>query len=131
MDDLDSRILEILKEDSRTPFVDIAKRLNVSEGAIRARVKKLLHEHVIERFTLDVKNSMRAIVMVATTQSVPTTQVSHAIKNAGVDKVYEVSGNFDIICFVQAKSIEDLNSIIERIRTINGVVDTSTSMVLK
>lgn len=131
MDELDERIIDILKEDSRTSFVDIGKRLSLSEGAIRARVKRLLDDRIIERFTVDVKNSTRAIVMVATTQAVPTTQVTHAIKQAGVERVYEISGNYDIICFVQAKSIEDLNSVIERIRTINGVTDTQTSMVLK
>ncbi|MDE1860876.1 MAG: Lrp/AsnC family transcriptional regulator [Candidatus Micrarchaeota archaeon] len=131
MDELDERIIEILKEDSRTPFVDIAKRLNLSEGAIRVRVKKLTTERVIERFTIDVKNSTRAVVMISTSQAVPTTQVSHSIRNMGVDRVYEISGNYEIICFVQAKSIEDLNSIIERIRATHGVTNTSTSMVLK
>src|ERR1700687_6219154 len=108
MDETDQRIIDILKEDSRTAFVDMAKRLGLSEGAVRARVKKLIHERIIERFTVDVKNSTRAIVMVATAQAVPTTQISHAIKNLGVERVYEISGNYDIICFVQAKSIEDL-----------------------
>jgi DNA-binding Lrp family transcriptional regulator len=98
---------------------------------VRARVKKLVEEKVIERFTVEVKDSTRAIVLVATAQSVPTDRISNAIRDIGADRVYEISGNYDIICFVRAKSIDELNSVIERIRAVDGVVDTSTSMVLK
>ena len=44
IDRLDDRIMEILKKDSRRPFVEIANELEVSEGTIRSRVKKLLDE---------------------------------------------------------------------------------------
>ncbi len=131
MDALDERIIEFLKKDGRMPFVDIAKKLNMTEGAVRARVKKLIKEKAIERFTIEVKNSTRAIVMVATSQAIPTEKVSQAIREMGVDHVYEISGNYDIICFVQAKNVTHLNDVIERIRAIKGVMDTSTSMVLK
>jgi DNA-binding Lrp family transcriptional regulator len=131
MDALDERIIAILRKDGRTPFVKIGKHLGMTEGAVRARVKKLTKERVIERFTVEVKDSTRAVVLVATAQAIPTSKISQMIKEIGADRVYEVSGNYDIICFVQAKSIDELNSTIERIRAIDGVVDTSTSMVLK
>ncbi len=131
MDEIDDKIVALLKKDGRLPFVDIAKKLDLTEGAVRARVKKLIDSKAIERFTVDVKNDTKAVVMVGTSQAIPTSKVAQAIRELGVSHVYEVSGNFDIICFIQANSTADLNGIIEKIRAIKGVIDTSTSMVLK
>lgn len=48
IDYLDERIIEILKKDSRRPFVDIANQLKVSEGTIRSRVRRLVDEDIIQ-----------------------------------------------------------------------------------
>ena len=131
MDDLDVRILSILRNDGRTSFVDIAKEIGLTEGAVRVRVGKLLKDGAIKKFTIDTKDDVKAIVMVATSRSVSTTSVADSIRKLGLDKVYEISGSFDIICFAESNSIEDVNAIVEKIRAIDGVTDTSTSLVLK
>ena len=41
LDEIDHKILEILIENTRIPFTDIAKRLNISAGTIHVRVKKM------------------------------------------------------------------------------------------
>lgn len=121
----------MLKADSRTSFVDIGKNLGLTEGAIRARVAKLVATGDIKRFTVETTEDVRAIVMVATSRAVSTTKVADAIRRLGIDRAYEISGNFDIICFVEATSIEEVNGKVEKIRAIDGVTDTSTSLVLK
>jgi DNA-binding Lrp family transcriptional regulator len=131
MDQTDSQILRMLKADSRMSFVDLGKRLDLTEGAIRARVAKLLREGVIRRFTIESKDEVKGVVMVATSRAVSTTKVSDAIRALGVYHTYEISGNFDIICFVEAESIEEVNIMVEKIRALDGVTDTSTSLVLK
>lgn len=132
MDEIDSRIISLLKSDGRISFVDIAKEIGLTEGAVRARVSKLTKSGVIRRFTVDTKDDVKALVMVATSRSISTTKVADAIKKKlGIDKTYEISGNFDILCLVESSSIEDVNNTVEKIRAIDGVTDTSTSMVLK
>ena len=131
MDETDARILHILKGNGRESFVDIAKEISLTEGAVRSRVAKLLKEGSIKRFTVETREDVKAVVMVATSRSVSTTKVADAIRKLGIDMTYEISGNFDIICFVESNSIEDVNNTVERIRSIEGVTDTSTSLVLK
>jgi Lrp/AsnC family transcriptional regulator of lysine biosynthesis len=131
MDSTDSVILSLLKGNSRTPFVEIAKEVGLTEGAVRARVLKLSKDGMIKRFTVETKDDVNAVVMVATSRSVSTTNVANAIRKIGIDRTYEISGNFDIICFVESSSIEEVNDKVEQIRAIEGVSDTSTSMVLK
>ncbi len=131
MDDLDVRILSILRNDGRTSFVDIAKEIGLTEGAVRVRVGKLSRDGTIKKFTIDTKDDVKAVVMVATSRSMSTTSVADSIRKLGIDRVYEISGNFDIICFAESSSIEDINATVEKIRAIDGVTDTSTSLVLK
>ena len=131
MDDLDNHILRILKANARAPFVEIAKEIGLTEGAVRARVAKLVKCGSIKRFTVEAIGDVRAIVMVATSRSVSTTSVADSIRKLGIDRTYEISGNFDIICFVESNAMEDTNIIVEKIRSIDGVTDTSTSLVLK
>ncbi|MBT4517074.1 MAG: AsnC family transcriptional regulator, partial [Cryomorphaceae bacterium] len=41
LDDVDRKILDILIDNTRTPFTDIAKRLLISAGTVHVRVKKM------------------------------------------------------------------------------------------
>jgi predicted transcriptional regulator len=54
LDKIDKRILSILQEDSRRSFVDLAKDLDLSETAMRNRVKKLVDTRIIKKFTLQL-----------------------------------------------------------------------------
>lgn len=131
MDATDLRILSMLKADGRVPFVKIAKKMNLTEGAVRARVLKLKKDGTIKRFTVDTRGDVKAVVMVATSRAVSTTAVADSIRALGIDKTYEISGSFDITCFIESGDMEDVNSTVEKIRAIDGVTDTSTSLVLK
>ncbi len=54
LDDKDKRILEMLIEDSRRPYREIADEVGLSESTVRKRVIKLQKERVIEKFTIDL-----------------------------------------------------------------------------
>lgn len=131
MDSTDQVILSKLRGDGRKSFIEIGREVGLTEGAVRARIGKMIRNGTIKKFTVETKDEVRAIVMVATSRSVSTTNVTEAIRKLGVDRAYEISGNFDIICFVESNSMEDVNETVEKIRAIDGVTDTSTSLVLK
>jgi transcriptional regulator, AsnC family len=54
MDKKDLNIVEILKQNARTPFTDIAKKMRTSEATIRKRVRNLEDKGVIKRYSLIV-----------------------------------------------------------------------------
>ena len=63
MDDLDRRILSILRRDARTPYTEIADRVGTSEGTVRNRVDRMTDEGVIERFTVTTRTgNVKAMV---------------------------------------------------------------------
>jgi DNA-binding Lrp family transcriptional regulator len=50
----------------------------------------------------------------------------------GVKTVHVVTGPYDIVVFVEAKSLDTLsNTVVEEIHKVKGVVDTNTAIVVE
>ncbi len=133
-DKVDEKIIEYLKENSRESFVDIGKKLKLSESAVRRRVKNLLGSGVIKKFTLELgeENATSAIVLVSVDSATDTFKVSMKLtKLEGVKTVYEITGQYDITVIISAATIVEINNSIDALRKIPGVVDTNTVIILK
>ena len=133
-DKIDERIIGYLKEDSRESFVDIGKKLKLSESAVRRRVKNLVSSGAIKKFTLELgeENTTSAIVLVSVDSATDTAKVSLKLaKLEGVKTVYEITGQYDITTIISAPNITEINSTIDALRKIAGVVDTNTVIILR
>ena len=132
---IDKVILETLRLDARTPLLAIARKLNVSEGTVRNRVKKMVASGVIARFTVELggeSGGVEALVGVRTQAKVPTERVVKRLRSlAGVGRVYEVAGQYDVIVFARADNLEALNDVLERVRQTPEVLETESFTVLK
>jgi DNA-binding Lrp family transcriptional regulator len=131
MDAMDEEILAILKKDARESYVNIANKLSTSEGTIRGRVKKLVEQGIITRFTIRTKGkNVKALIAVQMDINAENPKWNRIVEIEGVELVYEVSGENDLIAMVDVMSTEDLNDIIEEIRSL-GVKSTRTMLILK
>jgi DNA-binding Lrp family transcriptional regulator len=133
-DKVDEKIINYLKEDSRESFVDIGKKLKLSESAVRRRVKNLVDSGTIKRFTVEVgeENATSAIVLISVDSTTETSKVSEKLgKLEGVKVVYEITGQYDIITIISATNISEINSSIDALRKIPGVIDTNTVIILR
>ena len=133
-DKIDERIIGYLKEDSRESFVDIGKKLKLSESAVRRRVKNLVDSGTIKKFTLEVgeENATSAIVLISVDSAMDTAKVSLKLaKLEGAKTVYEITGQYDITTIMSASSIAEINNSIDALRKIPGVVDTNTVIILR
>ena len=133
-DNIDEKIIGYLKEDSRESFVNIGTKLKLSESAVRRRVKNLVDNGVIKKFTLELgeENATSAIVLVSVDSTTDTSKVSSKLaKLEGVKIVYEITGQYDITTIISASSIGEINNTIDALRKIPGVVDTNTVIILR
>ena len=132
MDDLDRRILAILRRDSRTPYTEIADRVGTSEGTVRNRVEQLLDDGVIERFTVATRTgNVKAMVEIEVAVDVDTGAMSERMAEwTDVDFVWQVSGEEDIVVVVDTTDTGTLNDLITRAREIDDVVSTTTRLIL-
>ena len=133
-DKTDEKILEFLQKDSRESFVEIGKKLKLSESAVRRRVKNMVDNRTIEKFTVQIgeANNTSAIVLVSVASSIDTSKVSAKLtKLNAVKTVYEITGQYDICVIVSAPNITEINKCIDDLRKIPGVIDTNTVIILK
>ena len=133
-DKIDEKILEFLQKDSRESFVEIGKKLKMSESAVRRRVKNMVDNGILEKFTVQVgeANSTSAIVLISVDSSVDTAKVSTKLtKLSDVKTVYEITGQYDICVIIRAQNITEINKCIDDLRKIPGVIDTNTVIILR
>jgi DNA-binding Lrp family transcriptional regulator len=134
IDKIDEMIINILRENSRRTNVDIGNSVGLSEGAVRNRIQALIESEVIRKFTIEVTPSIRvrALTMISVSPSIPTLEISKEVEQlSGIDRIYEVTGEYDIVTVVSSSNIEGINQCIEYIRKIDGVVKTNTVIVLR
>ena len=130
-DNTDEKILGFLRDDSRESFVVIGKKLKLSESAVRRRVKNMVNNGVIEKFTIEEQNAS-AIVLVSVDSSIDTSKVSVKLtKLNAVKTVYEITGQYDISVIIKAPNITEINACIDDLRKIPGVIDTNTVIILR
>lgn len=133
MDDLDRRILTVLRRDARTPYTEIADRVGTSEGTVRNRVENLLERGIIERFTIATRTgNIKAMIEISVAVDVDTAEISAQMAEwTEVDHVWQVSGEDDLVIVVDTTDTETLNGLITRARDFDEVVSTKTRLILE
>ena len=124
MDDVDRKLIKILKNSGRATYGEIGKEVGLSEGAVRKRISGLVDSGVIRRFTVKVglTQGAEAIMLISINPAFPTSEISHVLmKIPYVETVYEITGLHDIA---------EVNECIEKIRRVNGVTNTNIMIVL-
>lgn len=133
IDNLDKRIITILKKDSRCPFVEIADKLGVSEGTIRSRVHRMVDDGVICGFTIKTSSkNVKALVEVRIDVNTDTEDIANELSGyEGIIEVFEVTGDQDVLAIIDVESSQHLNEIIEKIRRNDNILSTRTRLILK
>ena len=134
MDDVDRKILNILKEDGRAGYISVAKQIGLSVGAVRKRIKILSDSGVIRKFTLKIGlgEGAEAIAMLSVNPSLPTQEISKRIQEIpNVETIYEVTGEYDIVAVISGMNVVEVNECIEKIRRVEGIMKTNTMIVLR
>ena len=134
MDNVDKEIIKILKNDGRAGYITIGKKIGLSEGAIRKRIKTLSDAGVIRKFTvkIGVSEGAEAIALLSVNPSLPTQAVSKRIQEIqNVETTYEVTGEYDIVAVIGGMNVVEVNECIEKIRRVEGITKTNTMIVLR
>ena len=134
MDDVDKKILKLLKDDGRAGYNTIGKEIGLSEGAVRKRIKALTDAQVIRKFTVKVSvaEGAEAIALLSVNPSFPTQEVSKKIQEIpNVETIFEVTGEYDIIAVIGGTNVVEVNDCVEKIRRVEGIMKTNTMIVLR
>lgn len=134
MDDLDRAILHMLQADGRAPFTQIAKKVGLSETAVRSRYKNLVEQGVVrtvsivDPYALDFQAPALINIAVMPGQLEAVARQVAALPETAYLVV--TLGPFDLLAEVYCRSLKHLTELVtQRIQTIPGVQRTETSMV--
>ncbi len=134
LDETDRAILEALKENSRTPYLRIAKELGISEGTVRKRVKSMKENGTILKFSTELSSKLQFDTVICIKCDPKKTQeiIEKISKTRGNKSfIFEVTGPFDIIMHAQMQNAEDMNNLIDDIGKLQGVKETESFTVMK
>jgi Lrp/AsnC family transcriptional regulator for asnA, asnC and gidA len=135
VDDIDTRIIKILTLDGKTPNTEIAKKLNLSETAIRKRIKKLLDDEVIQIVAVINQEKLGYIIggnIKIKTDIKKADVVINSLEHLdGIWYIAQVTGAYDFDVEFRVKSNEELRKLIKQINFTEGVLETNVSFRLK
>lgn len=136
MDDIDQRIVARLVDNARASFAEIGHAVGLSAPAVKRRVDRLLDDGVLKGFTALVDPdavglATEAFVEVHCRGNVTPGRIrSHLASLPEVAAAYTVSGAADAIVHLRAADIRDLESALERLRGLEIVDRTVSTVVL-
>lgn len=135
MDDTDRQLLSLLRDDARASVASLAKVLRVSRGTVQNRLARLEADGTITGYTVRLKpqaegHRIRAFMTVAV-EGNRTAAVLTALRgDPAVSALHTTNGRWDMVAELQADSLEAFDSVLSRIRLLEGIANTETSLLL-
>ena len=135
MDDLDRKLLALLRTDARLPAASLAASLNISRATVRARLDRLIAQGTIQGFTVTLKsaessNVVRSIVMIEIAGQGDDRIVRKLMGFPQVRHLYTTNGRWDLVAELETESLEAFDEILRQIRNVEGISSTETSILL-
>lgn len=138
LDDIDLKIIDILGRDSSTPFVEIAKQIGISDATVHVRVRRLISEGVISKFTISVDNDLLGYnhlgfmgINVDPAFAAEKT-IDQLLNLEEVLEIHEMHNSFDLFLKIRAKHLGHMLDIVEnKIRKLPHILNTELITVLK
>ena len=137
LDIVDYKIIDILAKDSSTTFVDIAKRIGVSDATIHIRVRRLRDLGIIGNFTISVDNNRlgydHLAFMGINVEPGFAEEVSDGLSfYEEILEIHEMHNRFDLLLKIRATDLEDLRDIVvNKIRRLPHILEAELMTILK
>jgi Lrp/AsnC family transcriptional regulator, leucine-responsive regulatory protein len=136
LDRIDTKILRILQNDSRTTYRDIAKKVKLQPPSVIERVKKLEKEGIIKRYVTVIDEKKLGIdvtafigVYVEHPQYIDSFEKAITNINEDILECHHVTGDYTLLLKVKTRNTTTLEKLIKELRSITGVVKTYTMVV--
>lgn len=135
LDTLDRRLIALLQADARTSTADMARQLGVARTTVLARLTRLERSGVIVGYTVRLgqdegERGVEAYVGIATAPKSAALVTQRLAALPELRQLCSVSGEFDYLALLHAESTARLDALLDEIGAIEGVLKTTTSVVL-
>jgi len=135
MDDLDQRLITLLRHNGRRSVSDLALELDVSRATVRARMERLERSGDIVGYTVILRADAVSLpvrgIMLIEVEGRAADRVVDALGGfPEVSAIHTTNGKWDLIVELGAANLSDFDGILRRIRLIPGVIASETNLLL-
>lgn len=136
IDEVDERIIALLREDARRTIADIAARVNLSPAPVKRRIDRLERAGVITGYTVSVDHALIGPSIEAFTElrfagDADIDEILAAVEQIPeIREVFTMAGDPDALLRIRVNDVEHLKAVVNRLRRTGRVTGTKTLMVL-
>lgn len=135
LDNLDRRLIALLRRDARTPLATLASKLDTSRGTVANRLRKLEDEGVVTGYTISLRpdaepHRIRAWMGIRVEGNQARSVIATLIGEPGVSALHDTNGRWDMLAELSAGSMSELSDLLERIRLARGIAHSETNILL-
>ena len=136
MDALDQQLLALLRTDARASVATLAAKLKVSRGTVTNRIAKLEDSGIITGYTVrlrpdSVPDEITAWMSITVEGNRTREVVSILLGEPGITGLFDTNGRWDLLAEIRSSNLNELASVLERVRLIKGIAGTETSIHLQ
>ncbi|HOB02243.1 MAG: Regulatory protein AsnC [Alphaproteobacteria bacterium ADurb.BinA280] len=135
MDEIDHKLISLLRVNARDSVATLAHRLGVSRGTVTNRIAKLEEQGVIVGYTVrlrpDVKqDQINAWMSIAVEGNQTRRVIAELLGEPSIAVLHDTNGRWDLLAQLRAETLAEMSQALERIRLIKGISNTETSIHL-
>ncbi len=138
VDNIDLKILEILMQDSKKPFTEVAKKVNVSQGTVHVRMNKMEEAEIVEKNTLKINYAklgydITAFIGIYLEKSALYDQVLMKLKEIPeITNIHYTTGNYSMFIKIHCKDTNHLKIVLhDKMQQVEGIDRTETMISLE
>ncbi|MCX8184826.1 MAG: Lrp/AsnC family transcriptional regulator [Sulfolobales archaeon] len=136
LDEVDEKLLKILQENADLTYVEIAKKVGVSPSTAYMRIKRLKEQGFIKKIVAVVDSELLGYRLKALIfMSIDVKKFNKVVEAlSGIPQIrdiYDVTGEWTLVCSLLVQDHTELSKVLDQIGSIDGVLNTSTLVVLR
>lgn len=135
LDELDRRLIALLRSDGRAPVTTLARRLGVTRATVNNRLERLTESGTVLGFTVRTRDDygddeVRAVSLIEV-EGRNTTEVIKQLRGlAEIQSLHTTNGGWDLVAEIRCASLRDFDEVLLRIRSCDGVINSESSLLL-
>ncbi|GAA6171839.1 Lrp/AsnC family transcriptional regulator [Colwellia sp. KU-HH00111] len=134
-DSVDKALIAILRTDARASISKLAAQLHVSRGTVQNRLDRLISSGAILGFTIRAHDELetdvvKAIMMIEVVGKSTAQVISQLRGIPQLEKLHTTNGAWDLVANIQTSSLLEFDLVLRDVRTIDGVLNSETSILL-
>lgn len=138
IDNTDLKILEILMQDAKRPYTEVARKVNVSQGTVHVRMNKMEEAGILEKTTLRINYTklgydITAFIGIYLEKSALYDKVLAKLKDIPeITNIHYTTGNYSMFVKIHCRDTNHLKEVLhDKMQQVEGIERTETMISLE